>query len=212
MSKLVKFILIVLAVSVVSSCVGLGHVQVNVPPLTITGVTLSKESPIFIVVPEFYGSSDAFVSLVKENLSDDSLYTWKEIEPSQEGIFTVNFIQENRYIGSMVPFSPSKETMESRKLFIWKKGDEVAYKVTIHGMDITIEKANIKVLKMELPKSLRAEVQEQWGGPREKQIEEEIEFYKSVNWEQTKGIQATNLSRNKQIDKLELLLKFNENS
>ena len=120
MSKLVKFILIVLAVSVVSSCVGLGHVQVNVPPLTITGVTLSKESPIFIVVPEFYGSSDAFVSLVKENLSDDSLYTWKEIEPSQEGIFTVNFIQENRYIGSMVPFSPSKETMESRKLFIWK--------------------------------------------------------------------------------------------
>ncbi len=112
----------------------------------------------------------------------------------------------------MFPFSPSKETMESRMIFIWKKGDELVYKVSVHGVDISIEKANIKELKKKLPESLREEVKTQWGGPREKQLEEELEFYKSVNWEKSNGIQVTKLIRNKQIDKLELLLKFNENS
>ena len=203
--------------SIISGCIGLSHVQVNVPAFEVSGVIIGYENTInensfYIVVPEFYGASGAFVSLVKGNLTTDSLYQWKEAYLSKYKVIDAKFIEENRYIGSMFPFSHRKETMESRILFIWVKGSDNVYKVTVHGVDASVEKTNIKLLKNTLPDSLRGGIKEQWGGPREKQIEEESEFYKRVNWKKADNLKIQEVSRNSQLDKLKFELIINGNS
>jgi len=203
--------LIVMASALISGCIGgLAHVQVNIPPLEVSGIVKNTNNPIYIVVPKFYGKSGAFVSLVREDFSDDTLFESKIINISENNEFNIRFKEENRRIGWMFPYSPSNETMESRVLFIWEKGDEFVYKIAIHGTNISVEKTNIKTLKNSLPKSLQVGTVEQWGGPREKQIEEEIEFYRSVRWEDTDSLSIQNLTRSSQIDKLQIVLKFNE--
>ena len=212
-----KIVLVAMVVSIISGCVGLSHVRVNVPAFEVSGVVAGQKNAtdvyfFYIVVPEFYGASGAFVSLVNGNLTTDSLYQWKEAYSSKGQLFNTNFNEENRYIGSMFPFSPSKETMESRIIFIYVNGSDTVYKVFVHGDDASVEKSNIKLLKNILPDSLRRGIKEQWGGPREKQIEDEIEFYRRVNWEKSDDLIIQEVSRDRKLDRLKFELNFKGNS
>jgi len=215
--KIKKTFLVAMVASIISGCIGLSHVKVNVPAFEVSGVVTGDENIIsensfYIVAPEFYGASGAFVSLVNEKLFTDSLYQWKEAYLSKDKEINANFNEEHRYIGSMFPFSPSKETMESRIVFMWVKGSGTVYKVSLHGIDASVEKTNMKLLKNKLPDSLRGGIKEQWGGPREKQIEEESDFYKRVNWEKADNLKIQKVSRNSQLDKFKFELIINGNS
>jgi hypothetical protein len=215
--RIKKFLAVLMLASIMSGCLGLGHVRVNVPVFEVSGVVIGDENTIspnafYIVVPEFYGVSGAFVSLVNGNLRNDSLYQWKEVYISKDKVIDTKFNAESRYIGSMFPFTHSKDTMERRIVFIWRKGFDDVYKVTMHGAEASVEKTNMKYQKNILPESLQGDIEKQWGGPREKQIEEEIDFYRRVNWEKTEILKIIHVSRNSQLDKLQFELIINGNS
>ena len=142
----------------------------------------------------------------------NSLYQWNEVDLSKDQVIKTHFNEENRYIGSMFPFSPSKETMESRIIFIWVNGSDTVYIITVHGVHASAEKTKLKLLRNTLPVSLRGGIIEQWGGPREKQIEDEIDFYKRVNWEKADNLKIQAVSRDSELDKLKFELIINGNS
>ena len=45
---------------------------------------------------------------------------------------------------------------------------------------------------------------EKWGGPRENQIGKEIDFYKSVEWKDTKDLKVIQVDRGIEHDSIEV--------
>jgi len=217
LERLVRALSVVTIAASISGCLGLAHVSVEVPSLELSGELVNETSSlaggsIYILLPEFYGESDAFLSITTGKLKSDSLYQWQKIDIGQEKIFSAKFDKESRYIGFMVPFSPGKEVMESRTIFIWPTASKTMYRIRVNGNKPTVEETNIEILKDNLPESLRYEAEKKWGGPRERQIAEELEFYKKAKWDSTNDLHVVEVLRNGELDSLTIELQINESS
>ena len=87
LSRRAKFIALIIVSVLVSGC-GLSHTMVKVPLFIVT-ITVSNKydgKSIYVVAPDFYGESDAFVALIIGKLDNNSSYYWREI----------NFVEDNR--------------------------------------------------------------------------------------------------------------------
>ena len=106
----------------------------------------------------------------------------------------------------MFPFTPSKDTMERRVVFIWSKEKDAIYKITIVGSSAEVHKTSFEQNRNFLPQSIASGKSNKWGGPRERQIGDEMEFYKQVDWEETEIIKVTKLNRSNELDEIEVSL------
>lgn len=125
-----KFLLPLILIFCLSGC-GLSHTLVKMPEFSVTLATHKNNENILVVVPEFYGESGAFVSLISGNLDYNSSYSWEELKIKPNSRQTIEVYEESRYIGSMFPFVPSRDTMESRVVFI-NQGNNI-YRVYVEG-------------------------------------------------------------------------------
>ena len=92
------------------------------PFFSVTIATTGENENVIVVVPEFNEEPGAFVSLVSENLTQNSSYYWKELNLQSKSKQTLKVNEGSRYINALIPFFPDRDTMESRVIFI-KKGN-----------------------------------------------------------------------------------------
>ena len=206
------FAILILSIAMFG-CMGLAHVNVNVPAFEVIGTVVDVENEsmsdsALLIAPKFYGSTDALISLLKESLKNTYFYQLQRVDVIRDRSFTAKFNEESRYIGFMVPFAPSKETMESRTIFVCFNKLDTVYRVKLHGNKSIVEKANITELRSSLPTSLRGDTETKWGGPIEKQIREEVDFYTKINWLKTSELRVVDILRNSNLDKLSFELNL----
>ncbi len=216
MRQFIRLIVVVTLTVAMSGCFGLAHVQVTVPPLEIkcTVLNATKDTnesfrSVLIVVPDFYGESEAFASLVNGNITQDALYQWQKADSDKDNKISASFHEERRYIGSMFPFSPSRDTMESRTLFIWPEGSSSLYRIKLHGNQAITEKTDIKILKESQPAAIKDSTKNKAGISRETEIEHEIAYYRNAKWSKAERLKILENLRSKNLDKLIIELKNN---
>ena len=203
--------------AVICGCMGISHVKVSIPPFDVVGKIsdvadgLYSDS-VYIINPEFYGESAAFISLVKNRLSNDSLYQWRRVDITRKRIISAKFDRESRFIGFMAPFSPSKKTLKSRTIFVWMNNSQTIYRITIHGNKSTVEKANVSEVRNSLPVSLFANIGSNLNYSREQEIKKEKEFYRKVKWEKTDEIRIIEIARSNSLDSLRFALYENSSN
>ena len=196
---------------VISGC-GIAHLSAKVPPLEIIAKIINSENEqtktVHIVVPQFYGGADAFLTMVRGNFTESVSYQWKKRNLSPDGVITANFKEEERYIGLMPPFSPSKKTRAIREIFIWVEGSQ-AYRIIIYGKEVSAETTDIYSLRKSLPASLQNEPQGPRDDSQRHRIEQVIQWYDKINWRKAAEFRLVEIARSPELDKLSFELKIN---
>ncbi|MBV1911890.1 MAG: hypothetical protein KUG78_21535 [Kangiellaceae bacterium] len=173
-------------------------------------MTAGENENVIVLVPEFYCESEAFVSLVSEKLDQNSSYHWNTLNLHSKSKGSLEVNEQSRYIGSMFPFTPGRDTMESRVIFI-KKGNNI-FRVYVTGLSVEVKVTDFDENKRSLPLSLSEGKVNEWGGPREAQIGEEVDFYKRVEWKNSGELKVIYLNRSSERDLIEVEFSVKDSS
>ncbi len=104
-----------------TGCVGIAHVKVDMPPLVVQGVLIDQSGQpianqvITVALSDFYAQERTFEALHGDMAAKDQHgYRYCEVHSGPQGEFVCRLPGESRYIGFMFPFhNPSEDTLKS---------------------------------------------------------------------------------------------------
>ena len=186
---------VALSCLLVGGCVGIGHIQVSVPELSLSVRSTTAESTIDLVCADFYAEAESFVALVNQSLSNqNNSYDWKRLHVGSNETH-VTCRKESRYIGftviAFLPTAPSSQTAKSRDLFVHVAGESTLYRVQVSGGTVRVESTNLDDAKRKYPALLNepepAPLQPEWS----ERIQLRNDYYSEAKWQPSKRIVIT---------------------
>jgi hypothetical protein len=178
---IIRIIVQLLFVFILQGCVGLSHSLVNVPEISvIIKANVERVCSLRIISPSPYDEDIAVLNLL--NNKKDKLMTPESnsICLKGENETVLSFIAEERYIGFVVPFSPSRDEMESRVLIIKDYFENKLFRIYIVGENVTEESVNLSLYENKIPNDLLDEVKgydEEWYEQNQKDKLDSLKQY-----------------------------------
>ena len=180
-----------------AGCIGIAHISVSVPPLTINALS-TNSIDIDVLCPNFYGEPRTFLALVAGSLEPDALhYDWKRIHLSPASSGRAACRNERRYIGfpavPFVPTAPSSRAAKGRRLFVHVDKENIVYRIASIRNSARVEGIYLEAARKDFPPELN-EPEPRVSTPAwYERIRVTDEYYWSRKWQRSDRIAITDV-------------------
>lgn len=206
--------------ALVSGCIGIGHIKVDVSPVTVEFTQAAPETPaprsVELACLQFMGESDAFVSLLNSSAAaGGTSRDWHRAEMKGQPL-QFKCPGEMRYIGfpavPLIPLAPSREESKSRRFFVRADGSDQLFRIAIVGRAATVTQTDLDRTRSSVPPSLLEPIP-RLGSPQQTELFLErvrlsSEFYRGVPWRRSEGLEVIDIKTSDSGDILAIRIRL----